>query len=253
MHPCYRPLDLGTCNPVNSHNALSRMYDSEKTTNTRACETIMNPGDYGNLSEGNQRALVTANWARNQGSDHRSPTHAPPPPPPPPSASVKVINPPSSVREIVPPPPPPPPPVPRSARSPVPPPPPPPPPLSAGQVGTPSQIPLPKSTVPAKAPLPSVHKVEAVSPRSHASAAGSKPPTLTPSDSISNRSARTKLGTVKNVLAKGVSVVRPSTGDSSCELCHRGSNIPRVDGVRICSGCVQSHRFLVSQSSGNRR
>ncbi|KIW12982.1 hypothetical protein PV08_08169 [Exophiala spinifera] len=264
MHPCYRPLDLGTCNAINSQNGVSRMYNSESITNTRVIETIMKPEDYNKLSEGNQKALATANWTRHQSSNHRLPGQAAPPPPPhppppPPSASVKVIPPAPSVRDITPalapaqPPPPPPPPASRSAHTAVRPPPPPPPPLPAGQGGTASLAPLPKSKAPSKAPTTHVHKVDFVPPKSHHSAAVGKAATLTPSDSISNRSARTKPATVKNASVKGTTVAKPPKDDTSCELCHRGFGIPQVDGVRICSGCVQSHRFLVAQSSGNRR
>jgi hypothetical protein len=102
-------------------------------------------------------------------------------------------------------------------------------------------------------PPPPIHKVEFVSLEDKHTEAPSQAPTLTPSDSISNRSARTKPATVKATLAKAASAIKHATGDKKCQLCRQPSHAPEIDSVRICSACVQSHRYLVSQSSARRK
>jgi len=203
------------------NGGFMKIYGTETVTRRHGVQTFMKPEDFLKLSDDGRRALVTAGRADNQNG-----VHTPPPPPP--------------VLLQIPPPPPPPP----TIRFP--------PPAPAPTIHV---APAPPPTLAHIPPLPPppTHKVGFVSLEGKHTAAPSQAPTLTPSDSISNRSARTKPATVKATLAKAASAIKHAKGDKRCQLCREPSQAPEIDGVRICSGCVQSHRYLALQSSAKRK
>ncbi|KAK5327573.1 hypothetical protein LTR93_002957 [Exophiala xenobiotica] len=209
---------------LSGNGGFMKIYGTETVARRHGVETFMKPEDFLKLSEDERRAIVTAGWADNQNG-----VHLPPPPPPP--AMIQIQ------------PPPPPPPTIRFS---------PPAPAPAPTIHV-APAPSPALTHILPPPPPPTHKVEFVSLKGKHTGAPSQAPTLTPSDSISNRSARTKPATVKATLAKAASAIKHATGDKKCQLCRQPSHAPEIDSVRICSACVQSHRYLVSQSSARRK